>query len=81
MSCRWPHRCIAIDDSVFGVEAARRAGMYVLAYAAHGNGERLPSGDRIRLLHDIADLPDVVGRLVSAGRSGLRGASHGVGEP
>lgn len=62
-----PRRCIAIDDSRFGVEAARRAGMYVLAYGGRGSAERLPKGDRIFLLHDIVDLPEVLQRLVSTG--------------
>lgn len=62
-----PHRCIAVDDSAFGVEAAHRAGMYVLAYAGHGNADRLPAGDRIMLLHDIEELPDLVRELVSKG--------------
>jgi HAD superfamily hydrolase (TIGR01509 family) len=62
-----PHRCIAIDDSAFGVEAAHRAGMYVLAYVGHGNGDRLPRGERIRHLHDMRDLPDAVRTLASTG--------------
>lgn len=62
-----PDRCIAVDDSPFGVEAAHRAGMYVLAYAgAHGTAS-LPERDRVFVLDDIADLPEVVNRLTSTG--------------
>ena len=36
-----PRRCVAVEDSPFGVIAARAAGMSALGYAAAGNGERL----------------------------------------
>lgn len=62
-----PDRCIAIDDSRFGVEAAQRAGMYVLAYSAHGTGAQLPIGERTHRLDDMTDLPCVVERLISTG--------------
>ncbi|MGW9630203.1 HAD family hydrolase [Agromyces sp. NPDC055520] len=65
-----PERCIAIDDSRFGVEAAQRAGMYVLAYAGHGYADQLPGGDRVFPLHDLDALPDVVDRLTSTGDPG-----------
>lgn len=61
-----PHRCIAVDDSPFGVEAAHRAGMYVLAYAGPHTAS-LPERDRVFVLDDIADLPEVVTRLTSTG--------------
>lgn len=62
-----PQRCIAIDDSRFGVTAAHRAGMFVLAYAGQGDAEQLPDGDRIFPLHHMEDLPEVVRRLTSTG--------------
>lgn len=65
-----PERCIAVDDSVFGVEAAHRAGMYVLAYVGDGDGDWVRTGDRVQVLHDLSDLPGVVDRLVSTGTCG-----------
>lgn len=61
-----PRRCIAVDDSRFGVTAAHRAGMYVLAYGDHWRSQDLPGhGEaRARVLRHIAELPDVVDRLV-----------------
>ncbi|WP_100809683.1 MULTISPECIES: HAD family phosphatase [unclassified Microbacterium] len=59
-----PERCIAIDDSAFGVEAARRAGMYVLAY---GPGAATRAGDGVPSISDLRLLPAVVDRLVSLG--------------
>lgn len=64
-----PERCIAIDDSRFGVEAARRAGMFVLAYDREGaSGLSVVTGDRLRIIEDLAELPGAVDRLVATGQ-------------
>lgn len=63
-----PERCIAVDDSTFGVEAAHRAGMHVLAYVGDGGSDWVRTGDRVEVLRDMSDLPGVVSRLVSTGR-------------
>lgn len=65
-----PHRCIAIDDSRFGIVAAQRAGMRVLAFDGDQEGRGLPlDGPRTSLLTDMDDLPALVDRLVTTGRS------------
>lgn len=62
-----PERCIAIDDSRFGVESAHRAGMSVLAYAGSPFAGPLPEGERIFRFDDMAALPALVERLVTDG--------------
>lgn len=62
-----PERCIAIDDSRFGVEAARRAGMLVLAFVGEGDDAWVPQGNRVVPLRSMTALPDVVDRLVKTG--------------
>ncbi|WP_431779590.1 HAD family hydrolase [Microbacterium aurantiacum] len=59
-----PERCIAIDDSVFGVEAARRAGMLVLAYRPDAVTAAV---DRVLPIDDLHRLPEVVDRLAREG--------------
>lgn len=58
-----PERCIAVEDSKFGVQAARAAGMTVLAYET----DMTPSGwfDRsdITVFRSMADLPALVDEL------------------
>ena len=65
-----PERCIAIDDSRFGVEAAQRAGMRVLAFDGGASGLPL-DGPRTSLLRDMEELPSLVERLVATGAVGL----------
>ncbi|MGP6170117.1 HAD family hydrolase [Microbacterium sp. A204] len=61
-----PERCIAIDDSRFGVEAAQRAGMFVLAYSPEGHADpRLDDHDRTMHLDDLHRLPEVLEQLVN----------------
>lgn len=58
-----PERCIAVEDSKFGVQAARSAGMSVLAYES----DLTPAGwfDRadITVFRSMADLPGLVHEL------------------
>lgn len=58
-----PQRCIAVDDSWFGVTAAWRAGMHVVAYGEHWSADDLPDDGRVRILGDLAALPAVVDEL------------------
>lgn len=57
-----PERCIAIDDSRFGVAAAHQAGMTVFAFGEHWRTGDLPSS-RVRVLRDLTRLPLEVDRL------------------
>jgi len=59
-----PERCIAIDDSRFGVEAARRAGMLVFAYGPEGS---FPAEERVVPIHDLRRLPELLDRIVRDG--------------
>lgn len=63
-----PAACIAIDDSAFGVVAAHRAGMRVLAYEGHGPIAGLPVSDRLTRFDDMHALPGIVEELCQTGR-------------
>lgn len=52
-----PARCIAIDDSQFGVLAAHRAGMRVLAFEGAGRIATLPASERVTTFQDMHELP------------------------
>lgn len=62
-----PHRCIAIDDSLFGITAAHRAGMHVIAYGYTRKDQRLPASDRLSTLTDMNSLPSIVERIAAIG--------------
>jgi beta-phosphoglucomutase-like phosphatase (HAD superfamily) len=51
-----PGRCVVVEDSPFGVIAARAAGMSALVNAADGNGERLGS-EGARTFGSMVELP------------------------
>lgn len=71
-----PARCIAIDDSHFGIEAARRAGMFVLAYGHASRGTS--SADGVLPINDLQHLPSIVSELTWKGAlSGFRESPHG----
>ncbi|HXR31090.1 MAG TPA: HAD family hydrolase [Solirubrobacterales bacterium] len=53
-----PERCIVIEDSPFGVKAAKAAGMRALGFAAMTPPERLASADAI--FTTMGDLPQLV---------------------
>jgi HAD superfamily hydrolase (TIGR01509 family) len=55
-----PGRCVVVEDSPFGVIAARMAGMSALGYAADGDGERLV-GEGARTFRSMVELPGLLG--------------------
>lgn len=65
-----PERCIAVDDSHFGVTAAARAGMHVLAYTGSTHSVTISESERVHRFDDMTHLPGMVERLVKTGRVG-----------
>ncbi len=55
-----PGRTCVIDDSAAGCEAARRAGMPCLGFAAHDDGARLATTGAT-VFHHMRDLPGLLG--------------------
>ncbi len=54
-----PGRCVVVEDSPFGIAAARAAGMRSLGFAALAPRERLAAADAV--FDSMADLPDLIG--------------------
>jgi HAD superfamily hydrolase (TIGR01509 family) len=61
-----PERCIVIEDSPAGIEAARRAGMRVFAFTGGGHARSLAHRERLEALRpdatfdDMARLPEMI---------------------
>ena len=55
-----PQHCVVVEDSPFGVIAARAAGMSVLGYAPEGDGERLVH-EGAKTFGSMAELPSLLG--------------------
>jgi beta-phosphoglucomutase-like phosphatase (HAD superfamily) len=56
-------RCLVVEDSPNGVQAARAAGMPVLGYSPQTSPEQLKDADL--LFHRMADLPGEIIRLIA----------------
>ena len=62
-----PARCAVVEDSRYGVEAARAAGMHAFAYAGGVTaGDRL-AGPGTTVFHDMRELPALLGAGNGAG--------------
>lgn len=55
-----PADCVVVEDSVAGVEAARAAGMDVIAYTGSVTPGSALAGPRTTLLHDMRRLPELL---------------------
>jgi len=58
-----PQRCVVVEDSAPGVDAALAAGMACLAYGAGVPPPERLARPGVRVFHDMAELPDLVADL------------------
>ncbi|MGM7666093.1 HAD family hydrolase [Microbacterium sp. A93] len=56
-----PSRCVVIEDSRFGVAAARAAGMHSFGYAGGLTPSEWLRGENTTVFDDMADLPGLLG--------------------
>lgn len=61
-----PERCAVVEDSAYGVQAARAAGMHAFAYAGGVTPAEWLAGPGTTVFHDMRQLPE----LIAAGRPG-----------
>ncbi|MEV4669994.1 MULTISPECIES: HAD family hydrolase [unclassified Microbacterium] len=59
-----PSRCVVIEDSRFGVEAARAAGMHAFGYAGGLTPAEWLAGEGTTVFEDMAELPALLGMTV-----------------
>jgi HAD superfamily hydrolase (TIGR01509 family) len=59
-----PKRCAVVEDSRWGVEAARAAGMHAFGYAGGLTPAERLAGDSTTVFHDMRDLPRLLGQTI-----------------
>jgi len=59
-----PGRCAVVEDSVFGIEAARAAGMAALGFTSTTSAEALTAAGAAGIFREYAELPPLVERLL-----------------
>jgi HAD superfamily hydrolase (TIGR01509 family) len=64
-----PSHVVAIDDSRYGLESARSAGMGAIQFA--GSGQKVLSEDSIALCHDFAEVACVIDAIVTTREEGV----------
>lgn len=57
-----PQNCIVIEDSLLGIKAAQRAGMYSFYYQPN-QAEKLPELNNVRYFTDTLELPNLIARI------------------
>lgn len=55
-----PRNCVVVEDSVYGVQAGRAAGMQVIGYAGGVTPASRLALPGVIVIHDMRDLPEVV---------------------
>ena len=55
-----PARCAVVEDSIYGVEAARAAGMHTFAYAGGLTPADRLAGPATTVFHDMRELPELL---------------------
>ncbi len=61
-----PSRCVVIEDSRFGVEAARAAGMRAFGYCGGLTPAEWLTGENTTVFADMAELPALLGFIPGA---------------
>jgi HAD superfamily hydrolase (TIGR01509 family) len=56
-----PARCAVVEDSFYGVEAARAAGMAAFGYAGGVTAAERLAGPATTVFHDMRELPELLG--------------------
>lgn len=59
------HACVVVEDSAFGVQAARAAGMWALAYGSGVTSPDRLAGPRTSVFEDMRELPALLESLQS----------------
>jgi HAD superfamily hydrolase (TIGR01509 family) len=71
-----PAACAVVEDSAFGVAAARAAGMHVLAYAGGVTPAAKLAGPRTIVFENMRELPELLDKLATIGPQ--QGVKHRV---